>query len=239
MRHFVTYGFLLALRGLARFFYRAEVTWVGEPPPDRWEGHRLVAFLHHTSLFEPVFLIAAPEGLIRSLAFHGVLPAADKTLQRPLVGWIFRMMAAHVIPISRSRDATWFRVLKQIDPDSCVVIAPEGRMMRRNGLDSQGNPMTVRGGIADVLEAVGEGRMLIAYSGGLHHVQAPGERIPRIFRKVRLALEIVEIAPYIASIREGRPPDEFRRAVSADLERRREANCPIDGPKPWPVAKPS
>ena len=234
MRHYVTYGFLLALRGVARLFYRVEVTWLGDPPADRWQGHRLVAFIHHTSLFEPVFLATAPRGFIRSFAFHGVLPAADKTLQRPVVGWIFRMLAAHVIPVSRSRDQTWFRVLKQIDPDSVVVIAPEGRMMRRNGLDSQGNPMTVRGGIADVLDAVGEGRMLIAYSGGLHHVQAPGERIPRVFRKVRLALEIVDVASYVASIREGRPPEEFRRAVSQDLERRREAYCPIDGPKPWP-----
>ena len=55
-------------------------------------------------------------------------------------------------------------------------------MKRRNGLDSQGQPMTVRGGIADILEAIPSGPMLIAYSGGLHHVQAPGETLPAVFR---------------------------------------------------------
>ena len=238
MRHAITYGFLLALRALARLFYRAEVSWVGDPPADRWEGHRLLVFLHHTSLFEPVFLAAGPNSLLRALAYHGVLPAADKTMQRPVVGRLYRFIAAHVVPISRARDQTWFQVLRRIDPESLVVIAPEGRMMRKNGLDSRGEPMTVRGGIADVLEAIGEGRMLIVYSGGLHHVQAPGERLPRLFRTVRLRLELLEVADYVRSIRELSAPAQFRREVCRDLERRREAHCPIDGPKPWPRVEP-
>jgi hypothetical protein len=47
----------------------------------------------------------------------------------------------------------------------------------------------VRGGIADILEAIPSGRMLLAYSGGLHHVQAPGEHVPRPFRTLYLNLE--------------------------------------------------
>ena len=143
------------------------------------------------------------------------------------------MIAAHVIPITRARDHTWFQVLRKIDPESMVILLPEGRMMRRNGLDSAGKSMTVRSGIADVLEAVGEGRMLIGYSGGLHHIQAPGELIPRLFKKVRMNLELVDIADYVKALGEGRSPDEFRKAVCDDLARRREENCPIDGPKPW------
>ena len=238
MRHYVTYGFLLALKWLSRLFYRFERSWVGNPPRDKWKRHRLIAFLHHTSLWEPLLLGAAPDRLLRALAFHGVLPTADKTIERPVVGRLYRFLAAHVVPISRARDQTWFQVLKKIDPDSTVVIAPEGRMMRRNGLDSQGNPMTVRGGIADVLEAIGEGRMLVVYSGGLHHVQVPGEGLPRLFRTIRLRLELVDIADYVRTLREGRPPEEFRRAVCRDLERRREEHCPVEGPKPWPAAEP-
>jgi hypothetical protein len=235
MRHYVTYSILLALKGLTRLFYRVELSWLGSPPADRWEDHRLVVFLHHTSLYEPVFLAGAPNPFIRRVAFHGVLPAAEKTIRRPIVGWFFKMLAAHVISITRARDDTWFQVLSKIDPESMVILTPEGRMMRRNGLDSAGRPMTVRGGIADVLEAIGEGRMLIAYSGGLHHVQAPGERIPHLFQTVKMNLELVDIADYIRTILHGRTSDEFRRAVCEDLERRREANCPIDGPKPWPT----
>jgi hypothetical protein len=235
MRHYVTYGLLLALRGLSRLLYRVELSWLGAPPADRWENHRLVVFLHHTSLYEPVFLAGTPISFIRRIAFHGVLPAAEKTIRRPIVGWFFKMIAAHVISISRARDNTWFQVLSKIDPESMVILTPEGRMMRRNGLDSSGRPMTVRSGIADVLEAIGEGRMLIGYSGGLHHVQAPGERIPHLFQTVKMNLELVDIADYVRTILQGRTPDEFRRAVCEDLERRREANCPIDGPKPWPT----
>ncbi len=238
MRQTITYGILLAIKGLSRIFFRVELTWIGSPPTDPWENHRLVVFLHHTSLYEPVFLAGTPDSFIRRVAFHGVLPAAEKTIRRPLVGWLFKMIAAHVISITRARDHTWFQVLRKIDPESMVILLPEGRMMRRNGLDSAGKPMTVRSGIADVLEAVGEGRMLIGYSGGLHHIQAPGEMLPRLFRNVRMNLELVDIAEYVNALLQGRTEEEFRRAVCEDLERRRNANCPVVGPKPWSAGGP-
>jgi hypothetical protein len=164
-----------------------------------------------------------------------VVPAADKTIGRPLVGKLFQLIAAHVIPISRQRDNTWFEVLRRIDPESMVIILPEGRMMRKGGLDSNGQPMTVRGGIADVIEAIGEGRMLIAYSGGLHHVQAPGEHNPRVFRTVRMNLEVLEIRDYVEGLMKGRGPEELKRAVRDDFERRRDENCPFEpGQRPSP-----
>ena len=106
-----------------------------------------------------------------------------------------------------------------------IVIAPEGRMKRANGLDANGNPMTVRGGIADILQAVGEGRMLVAYSGGLHHVQIPEHTMVRLFVKVRMNTEIVDIKTYIAEqMRDGE--EQFKRNVREDLERRRDTYCP-------------
>jgi hypothetical protein len=143
------------------------------------------------------------------------------------VGLIYKFVAANVVPITRQRDNSWYRVLNSIDPDSMVVIAPEGRMMRANGLDSQGKPMTVRGGVADILEVIPGGRMLIAYSGGLHHVQIPGGR-PKIFKTVRLRVEEVEIAEYRAAILDQTSPDGFKKAVIADLERRRDEYCPTE-----------
>lgn len=65
MRPWLVYGLLLAIKGLARLFYRVEMTWIGDPPPDRWEHLRLLVFLHHTSLWEPVFLGGAPSSFIR------------------------------------------------------------------------------------------------------------------------------------------------------------------------------
>lgn len=88
--------------------------------------------------------------------------------------------------------------------------------------------MTVRGGIADLIQAVGEGQMLIAYSGGLHHVQAPGEHLPRLFKTVRLNLELVDLRDYRDRMLERGGKSGFRRAVIRDMEERRDRFCPID-----------
>jgi hypothetical protein len=134
-------------------------------------------------------------------------------------------VAHHVVAISRERDHTWFQLLNRIDPDSMVIILPEGRMKRASGLDLHGNPMSVRGGIADILLAMKEGRMLIAYSGGLHHVQIPG-RVPRIFKTVRLRLEILDIAGYIEEMMRNGGAELFKKNVMRDLDRRRDFYCP-------------
>jgi Acyltransferase len=231
LRSAIVFTLLVSIKFLSKIFYRHDFGWVGEPAPgDPWANLRLVAFLNHTSLFEPVFLGAVPNRFIWRLAAHGVVPAADKTTDRPLVGMIFRFVAHHVIAITRQRDDTWFQVLSKIDPDSMVVLAPEGRMKRANGLDLHGNPMSVRGGIADILLAVKEGRMLIAYSGGLHHVQIPGH-VPRVFKTVRLRVENLDIAKYIDEMmKRGGGPEQFKRTVMKDLDARRDHYCPEDRP---------
>ena len=227
-RSVLVFTMLTLLKYLSKVFYRHDFSFIGPTPPDPWADVRLVAFLNHTSLFEPVFLGSVPARFIWRLAAHGVVPAADKTTDRPLVGIVFRFVAHHVIAITRQRDDTWFEVLRKIDPDSMVVIAPEGRMKRANGLDLHGRPMNVRGGIADILHAVREGRMLIAYSGGLHHVQIPG-KFPRIFKTVRLRVENVDIAEYIAEITRRGGEEEFKKNVMKDLDARRDQYAPEEG----------
>jgi hypothetical protein len=231
LRSVSVFTLLVILKYLSKIFYRHDFEWVGDVPPKPWKHIRVVAFLNHTSLFEPVFLGGVPNHFIWRLAAHGVVPAADKTTGRPLVGLIFKFVAHHVIAITRERDHTWFEVLNRIDPHSMIVIAPEGRMKRANGLDANGNPMTVRGGIADILQAVGEGRMLLAYSGGLHHVQIPEHTMVQVFETVRMRTEIVDIKSYIAEqLRDGE--EQFKRNVRDDLERRRDAYCPGTAPAP-------
>ena len=217
---------LLSLKLLSRVFYRFDFDFVGKiPTGDPWKGIRLVVFLNHTSLFEPVFIGVPPPRFLWRLAAHGVVPAADKTTDRPLVGLVFKFVAHKVIPITRQRDDTWTQVMSTIEEDSMVAIAPEGRMKRATGLDLHGNPMTVRGGVADILKALGHGRMLIAYSGGLHHVQIPGH-VPNVFKTVRLRVEVLEIADYIAEIVGRGGAEEFKRNVIKDLEWRRDHYCP-------------
>jgi hypothetical protein len=225
LRSAIVFTLLYSLKILSRIFYRHDWDWVGTVLPNPWKRLRLVVFLNHTSLFEPVFLGVPPGNFIWRLARHGVVPAADKTTDRPLVGVIFRFIAHEVIPITRQRDDTWAQVLSTIEPDSMVAIAPEGRMKRANGLDLHGRPMTVRGGVADILLAMKEGRMLLAYSGGLHHVQVPGH-VPNVFKTVSLRVEVLEIADYVREMRQDGGEEQFKRNVIRDLERRRDLYCP-------------
>lgn len=226
MRVYLVFFVLWTAKSIARLFYRLDMRWIGEVPPDPWHHHRIVAILNHTSLYEWLFAGGVPNEFVWRLARHGLVPIASKTAVRPLVGTFYKLVARNVVSISRERDETWTEVLRRIDPDAMVLMLPEGRMKRPNGLDADGKPLTVRGGIADVIEAVGEGRMLLAYSGGLHHVQAPGERLPRLFKKVRMNLELVDIGAYRRELLERAGPRGYRRAVVRDLERRRDESCP-------------
>lgn len=224
-RQSLSYLVLLGAKAVSRAFFRIEVRWVGEPVDDPWRDIRIVALLNHTSLYDWLFVAVPPNRLLRRLARHGVLPSAAKTMRRPLVGRFFGFLAGSVVTVSRERDHTWQEFLSSIGPDSMVLLAPEGRMKRATGLDLDGRPMTVRGGIADILQAVGRGRMLLAYSGGLHHVQIPGQLLPRLFRTIHVGVEPVDIEAYCRSLRETPGSEEFKRAVRTDLERRRDLHC--------------
>jgi hypothetical protein len=225
VKRLLVFSVLYAVKLVSRLFYRHDLRWLGDPPADKWRNVRLVAFLNHTSLFEPVFLGGVPTSFLWDVAKRGVVPAADKTIDRPLVGLFYRFVARDVVPISRRRDETWTGMLGRVGENSMVLMAPEGRMMRPTGLDKHGRPMTVRGGIADILEAMGEGRMLVASSGGLHHVQVPGGW-PKVFKTVKATLELLDIGAYRRRLLETFGESGFRDAVKADLERRRDENRP-------------
>ena len=163
------------------------------------------------------------------------MPVADKATRRPLMGFFFRMVAKNVVAITRKNDHTWQQVLGNLQPNTMVIIMPEGRMMRANGLDKNGQPMTVRGGIADIIDCIPDGRMLLAYSAGLHHVQVPGRRrMPKLFKTLRMRLETVGIADYRQQLMDRCGPDGFKQALIRDLEDRRDRNCSDQQPDASP-----
>lgn len=232
MRRYLVFLLLLLLKLASLAFFRVRLGWVGRRPPDAWSDLRVLAILNHTSLFEPIFAAVAPLRLLWQIAAHGIVPVADKTASRPVVGRFFRFVARQVVPITRERDRTWDDMMSRVrDPRGLVVILPEGRMKRRSGLDVHGQPMTIRGGIADILRAIPDGRMLLAYSGGLHHVHAPGDRFPRLFRTVRLRVEILDIAAYRQALLERAGSEGFKAAVVDDLTRRRDTHCREERPE--------
>jgi 1-acyl-sn-glycerol-3-phosphate acyltransferase len=225
MSFYVNYPLLLAVKALSRLFFRIDVDWVEDPGRVDWEQLRIVAILNHTSLYEPLFAGGVENRLLRQIASRGVVPVAEKTLNRPLVGMFFRLVAPDVVPVTRQRDASWQELVDRIGPRSLVLLAPEGRMKRSTGLDSDGNPMTVRGGIADVLRGIPDGLMLLGYSGGLHHVQHPGELLPRPFQRIAMRFELLDIRRYREEIQEQAGRHAFKHAVIRDLEARRDRIC--------------
>ena len=204
----------------ARVFYRLRQHGAAPLADLPWADIRVIALLNHTSLYEWLFIAALPLRLLPHIAAHAVIPIADITTKRPIIGAFFKLLTRRVIPISRKADHTWQQVIANIDKDSVILILPEGRMMRQNKLDKYGKAMTVRGGIADILSNVDSGQLLLAYSGGLHHVQVPGQNLPHVFKTLQLSLELEDIAAYKTRLTDGEL--SFKKALQQDLNQRRD-----------------
>ena len=227
MRRIFNFSILLLIWVGTRIFYRFDFRWIEPVPEHPWGPYKVLTMLNHTSLFEWLYAGGVPLSFLWRISGHAMVPIAEKTINRPFVGRFFRLLAPHMLPISRQADHTWKAVLDRVTEDVMIIILPEGRMKRADGLDRHGNPMTVRGGIADILAAIPEGKMLIAYSGGLHHVQVPGQHLPRPFQTLRMNLEEVDIPTYRASFECNADPQEFKHRVKQDLSARRDRHCPV------------
>jgi hypothetical protein len=226
MRSLIGFLIVMSIRCISIIFWKLEWKWIN-PPEDAdkiWKRGKVMVLMNHTSLYEPLFCPIMPVGFTWQFISKMAAPAADKTLNRPIVGTFWKMMIPRVTAISRKRDDTWVSFMEQIAHDSMIVIAPEGRMKRPNGLDKNGHPMTIKGGIVDILLRPLEGTMVLFYSGGLHHVQAPGQIFPRPFQTIKMNLEWFDINEYKS--RFSNDPETFRNEMLADLQERLEKNCP-------------
>ncbi len=166
-----------------------------------WHNIKFIIFLNHTSLFEPLFIRFAPFSFLWQLSNNLIVPGADVTMKRPFAGRLLKTIVPGCIPISRKKDETWQQFLSQVTEDKITAILPEGRMMRLGGLDKEGQPMTIRGGFVDILNKLNHGKILFVYSGGLHHIQAPGDKYPRLFKTIKANFELVDIGYYKAQFK--------------------------------------
>ena len=224
MRHFFAFLILATVKTLSHIFYRQDFRWITERPEDVWEKTRLFVLLNHTSLYEPLFIQGWSYSFLWKLTYNLSVPGADVTLKRPVVGFFWKLMMPNISAVSRKSDNTWTSYLDSIKDHSIVLIAPEGRMKRENGLDKFGKPMNVRPGIADIILAIPEGGMVLCLSGGLHHVQKPGQRFPRLFKTIRMNFAYLDLVEYRKKYTGS--PREQKLLITRDLQRYLETSCP-------------
>jgi 1-acyl-sn-glycerol-3-phosphate acyltransferase len=228
---YISFAILLVIKAVSLVFFRLRGRDIsGGPIPGRpWKKIRLIVFLNHTSLYEPLFAALVPNRFLWQIAKRAVVPVAQKTLERPIVGRFFQLLIPYPVSITREPDQTWTAVLRRTEDASMVIILPEGRMRRRTGLDRTGQPMTARGGVADILRAMDDGDLLMAYSGGLHHIQVPGQHLPKLFRTIRMNFELLDLREYKEEmlIRAERSGRRFKNLIKEDLDRRRDLHSPM------------
>lgn len=145
MRRIIAFLLLATVKIVSHVFYRGNFKWITEHPEKPFKKARLIVFLNHTSLYEPIYLRAVSYDFLWRLAGNANVPGADITLKRPIVGTFWKLMVPNIASVTRKKDSSWSTYLNSIRPESIVMIAPEGRMKRLNGLDKRGNPMTVQG----------------------------------------------------------------------------------------------
>ena len=198
-------------------FYRFEQQWISPEDKQQWDKVNFIIFLNHTSLFEPLFLRLAPFSFLWRIASDLLVPGADITMARPIIGKIYRILIPGCIPITRKKDDSWDHFLSHVDNEKVNAILPEGRMKRRGGLDKTGQPMSIRGGVVDILQRLDKGEILFVYSGGLHHIQAPGDKFPRLFKTIKVNLELIDLPTY---------KEQFRQQVLTDISQRLSTRIP-------------
>ncbi|MFQ3288098.1 MAG: 1-acyl-sn-glycerol-3-phosphate acyltransferase [Alteromonadaceae bacterium] len=205
-------------------FYRFEQQWISPEDKQQWDKVNFIIFLNHTSLFEPLFLRLAPFSFLWRIASDLLVPGADITMARPIIGKIYRILIPGCIPITRKKDDSWDHFLSHVDNEKVNAILPEGRMKRRGGLDKTGQPMSIRGGVVDILQRLDKGEILFVYSGGLHHIQAPGDKFPRLFKTIKVNLELIDLPTYKQQFSSDNV--EFRQQVLTDISQRLSTRIP-------------
>ncbi len=223
----VSFIVMCTIKLLSITFYRLRVTWAnGELLKEQpWSDKtKAIIFLGHTSLYEPIFAGAIPFSFLWYFSRRMIAPVASKTTERPIVGLFWKLLAPQMTSISRKRDKTWDDFLKSIKDDKVIIIAPEGRMKRPNGLDLHGKEMSVRSGIGEIVSELESGEILFLYSTkGLHHVQAPGQFLPRIFKTVNFHIETIEISEYKNQVKDN--DEVLRKAIVKDMNQRLKKYC--------------
>ena len=89
----------------------------GRPPPVEFVDDEVVLDDGALHAYDSLLVAtgSVPNRFLKRLARHAVVPVADTTLSRPLVGRFFRLLVPHPVPITREADHTWQRVVEGLN----------------------------------------------------------------------------------------------------------------------------
>lgn len=213
----IRFLFLAGLKILSYAIYPADLKWLTKKPKN-WNEISLILIFNHTSLFEFLYGVSLPFSFLRELSSRLIVPVADTTLKTILGRAVISHIAPHVVPITRKRDESWQLFLQKIDTQKHICIfLPEGRMKRLNGLDKNGQPMSVKSGTVDILKKFRGKKMVFVYGKGLHHILSPGQMIPRVFKKIEAKLEYLSVDAYLEKFKD---KENMIQLICQDLEKR-------------------
>jgi hypothetical protein len=215
------YLFLCLLKIVGRLIYPSKIKWITKRPDDLNEIS-LILILNHTSLLEFIYCIILPFSYLWQLSKRSVFPIAEKTLKKPFYGFMLSHIAPKTISLTRKRDESWLNFLNQIKKDDICVFLPEGQMKRKTGFDKYGKKMVVKKGVYDILLKYRNKSMAIVYSGGLHHILAPEDHYPRIFKKIFVKVECLKVNDYLKIFEQ---EELVIEKITQDLQRRRDLHC--------------
>ncbi|MDG2392626.1 MAG: hypothetical protein P8M49_03880, partial [Thalassotalea sp.] len=88
-----------------------------------------------------------------------------------------------------------------------------------DGLDKHGKAMDIKIGVVDILSKINRGNILFVYSGGLHHVQSPGDKLPKLFKTIKVNFEITDVENYKQSFYH-LDKGVYQQAIISDLQHR-------------------
>ena len=213
--------FLSTLKFSGHFIYPSKLNWIGKKP-ENWHDISLILVLNHTSLFEFVYCVTLPYSFLKQLSKKLVIPVAQKTLDAPISGLVFKYLTPNTIGLTRKRDESWQYFLDNIKRENICIFMPEGQMKRLNGLDKNGQPMKVKTGVYELMQKYRGKNMVLVYSHGLHHVFPPGARFPKIFKKIEADIEFLAVDEYLKKFDTSHEP---AIDVAQDLQIRRDQHC--------------
>ena len=213
--------FLSFLKIIGKIIYPSKLYWL-DKKDSKWSDISLVLVLNHTSLFEFVYSVTLPFTFLWRISTSLVMPVADKTMKKPIAGFIFKHLSPYTITLTRKRDESWQYFLDHIEKDRVCIFMPEGQMKRKNGLDKNGRPMKVKTGVYDLLSKYKDKKVAIVYSHGLHHIFAPEDKFPKLFKRISAHIEVKDVSSFLSSFENKKDP---RLSLVSYLEKRRDQFC--------------